>query len=110
MLMEQKALLFSQDCINATNRNKLTKINDIEQSSHSLLLQQNAVQYYVAAGLRSQYYRLYFSHSPGSGTLLQQMFYPAACAMLCFLKSFNVNTSFHFLVNLKGNLSIILTF
>lgn len=36
MLIEQKLLLFSQDCINATNRNKLAKINDIGQLSHNL--------------------------------------------------------------------------
>lgn len=88
MLMEQKKLLFSQDCINATNRIKLAKINDIEQPSYNLLLQQNAVQYYIAADLRSLCYRLCYPHSPGCSTLLQQMFYPAACAMLWFPQGF----------------------
>lgn len=34
--MEQKVLLFSQDCINATNRHNLARINDIGQLSHKL--------------------------------------------------------------------------
>lgn len=86
------------------------KANDIKQLSYTLLLQQNAVQCYVAAGLSSQYYKLYFSHSPGSATYYSRCF--TLLLVPCSFSSslLEVNASFHFLVNLKGNVSIILTF